>query len=230
MKTRGLSGNALKIIAMVTMLCDHVGKILLPQYPILSVIGRLSFPLFAYMLAEGCFYTKNRRRHLLTVLLFALFCQAVCYVATGLWYQNILITFSLSIGTIFALDLFLRRNGSLPVILAISVLLLDLFLGVILPILTDDVFLLDYGIFGVLLPVGIYYAKGPLRKLLMSGILLAIFALFTIPIQWYALLSLPLLALYNGTRGRLNLKYLFYLFYPAHLGLIYLIAMLLAKG
>ena len=55
----GLSASTLKIIACILMVVDHLGAILLPQYMILRVIGRLSYPIFAYFIAEGCRYTRN---------------------------------------------------------------------------------------------------------------------------------------------------------------------------
>ena len=76
------------------MLIDHVGVALLPQLEILRVIGRLSFPIFAYMIAEGCRYTKNRVRYFGTLAGFAIVCQTANYIATGSLYQCILITFS----------------------------------------------------------------------------------------------------------------------------------------
>lgn len=57
-----LSGNQLKIIAMITMLIDHIGVNLFPSVTIMRVIGRLSFPIFAYMIAEGCRYTRDRKK------------------------------------------------------------------------------------------------------------------------------------------------------------------------
>ena len=56
----GLSGNALKIIGAITMLIDHMGVVLFPGIAILRIIGRISFPIFAFMIAEGCRYTKNK--------------------------------------------------------------------------------------------------------------------------------------------------------------------------
>ena len=50
---RGLTGNQLKLIALITMTIDHIGYILLPQYRILRIIGRLAFPIYAYMIAVG---------------------------------------------------------------------------------------------------------------------------------------------------------------------------------
>ena len=55
-----LSGNTLKILACVFMFIDHLGVIIFPDVYILRAVGRLAMPLFAWMLAEGCFYTKNK--------------------------------------------------------------------------------------------------------------------------------------------------------------------------
>ena len=57
-----MTGNQLKIIALIAMTIDHVGLILLPQVELLRIIGRLSFPIFAYMIAEGCFFTHDKKR------------------------------------------------------------------------------------------------------------------------------------------------------------------------
>ena len=59
MKFGIFSNNVLKIIACITMLLDHMGFILFPEYPIFRIIGRIAFPIFAFLLAEGCYYTKN---------------------------------------------------------------------------------------------------------------------------------------------------------------------------
>ena len=60
----GLTNNQLKIIAMVSMLLDHVGLLFFPEEPIFRILGRIAFPIFAYMIAEGCRYTKNRAKYL----------------------------------------------------------------------------------------------------------------------------------------------------------------------
>ena len=59
----GLSNDRLKIIAAAAMLIDHIGAYLLPQVRILRIIGRIAFPIFAFMIAEGCRYTKNKKYH-----------------------------------------------------------------------------------------------------------------------------------------------------------------------
>ncbi len=75
MKLCKMTGNQLKIIALIAMTCDHVGKILLPQIGILQIVGRLAFPIFAYMIAEGCVHTKSKKRYLLTMMGLAAICD-----------------------------------------------------------------------------------------------------------------------------------------------------------
>ena len=100
----GLSGNQLKLIALVTMTIDHVGMLLFPRLRILRYIGRIAFPIFAYMIAEGCHYTRNRRKYLLSMIFVAALCQVVYFFAMGSLYMSVLVTFSLSIGLIYLAD------------------------------------------------------------------------------------------------------------------------------
>ena len=73
-KRFGLTGNQLKIFALIVMTIDHIGHFLLPEFIILRIIGRLAMPVFAWMIAEGCTYTKNPSRYFLTVFGFGLVC------------------------------------------------------------------------------------------------------------------------------------------------------------
>ena len=75
----GLTGNQLKLIALITMTLDHVGMLLLPRVRILRAIGRIAFPIFAYMIAEGCQHTRNRKKYLLSMASFATVCQVVYF-------------------------------------------------------------------------------------------------------------------------------------------------------
>jgi hypothetical protein len=81
----------------------------------------------------------------------------------------------------------------------------------------------------VLLPVVIYLLPTKVYKLVGAAIMLALLAYSLGGQQWFALFTLPLLALYNGQRGTARLKYLFYIFYPVHLAAIYGIKMLIEK-
>lgn len=215
----GLTGNQLKIIAMITMTCDHVGMQIFPQLLWLRMIGRLAMPIYAYMIAEGCRHTRNRKKYLLRLLGMGALCQAVYLIAMGSLYQCILITFSLSVLMICAMD-HVEAGGKMGVLaLAAGG---TFFLCVVLPdLLPNTDFRIDYGLPGVLLPVLIYGAG---TKGLMLG--LALVAMKYGGIQWLAYLSVPLLLRYNGQRGKANIGKLFYWYYPIHLVAIYGISLL----
>lgn len=122
----------------------------------------------------------------------------------------------------------IRLNNNQLKLLAMVFMLCDHVGKALLPRwLSGTDFQIDYGLFGVLLPVAVYFAPTKPAKLAACAAALTVVALMLGGLQWYSLLALPLLALYNGQRGKWKLKYLFYIFYPAHLVLIYLISLLL---
>lgn len=223
-----LSGNQLKIIALLAMTCDHVGVHLFPQYRLLRIIGRLAMPIFAYMIAEGCRYTKNRGRYLMTIAAFAALCQIVYFVAEKSLYQCILVTFSLSICLIFAIDYAKEKKNIWAWALAAATGLSICFLSLILPQLVkgSSRFAVDYGLWGILLPVFVYFCPDP-YKIGAAALALIPICLDYGTIQWYSLAAVALLMLYNGKRGKANLKNLFYLYYPVHLAGIYLLRIVL---
>lgn len=223
-----LNNNHLKLIAMLAMLCDHVGLHLLPEFPVLRIIGRLAYPIFAYMIAEGCTYTRSKAKYLRNLALLALLCQAVYFFAMGSLYQSILVTFSLSVITIYCFDAARKHKRPAYYLLLCAELILICVICYFLPglrILRD--FDIDYGLCGVLLPVAVYIAPSKPWKLLAAAVMLVGLGYTYGGIQWYGLCALLLLALYDGTRGKYKLKYLFYIFYPVHLAVIYLIGLLL---
>ena len=221
-----LTGNQLKLLALLTMTCDHIGVSLFPQALWLRVIGRLALPIFAYMIAEGCRHTRNRKRYLISLLAVAALCQIVYFVAMGSLYMCIMVTFSLSVAMIYLWDWAMTRpapQGGFLVMAALTVL----WLLCEFPLFPGTDFAIDYGIFGVLLPVLIYLGKDKKQAFLMTALGLLLLGLARGGIQWFALLGLIPLALYSGTRGKRKLKYLFYIYYPAHLAVIWLIGFLL---
>lgn len=218
-----LNNNQLKLIAMFSMLFDHIGFELLPEYNFLRIIGRLAFPIFAYMISEGCLYTHNKARYLASISLLAFVCQLVFFVTTGSLYQNVLVTFTLSIVIIFTIDNFINRKTFFSGFIMSLTLLGTLFICIGLPYILKSDFDIDYGIIGVLLPVVIYYAPKKSYKITGCLLMLGLMSYISGGIQWYSLFTILLLMLYNGERGKLNLKYLFYIFYPIHLAAIYLI-------
>lgn len=221
-----LTSNQLKLIALVAMTCDHVGLMLLPQYGLLRILGRLAFPIFAFMIAEGCRYTSHRARYLGLVLGVGLGSQLVYLFALGSLYQCILITFSLSIALCYCLR-WARQRGGWRWAVLVCALTAVFFLCQVLPLcLPGTDFAIDYGFSGVILPLLIYCVDGRWKKLAAAAAGLVLVGLQAGGIQWFGLAALPLLALYSGKRGRLRLKYLFYIYYPLHLVVIWAIGML----
>ena len=225
----GLSGNALKIIAILSMTLDHIGVHLFPQYHFLRVLGRLALPIFAYMIAEGCRYTRNPKKYLLTILAVAALCQTVYFQAMGSLYQCILVTFTLSILLIQSMDRAREQETHRSAVMTALIWVGVIFVCVGLPRLLDHTdFAIDYGLWGVLLPVLIYQGRDQRERLLLTGAGLVLLALsFSGLTQWFSLLALPLLALYNGQRGKWRMKYFFYVYYPLHLAVIYGISLLI---
>lgn len=228
MKKVSLTNNQLKIFAVASMLLDHVGSELFPQVTLLRILGRIAFPVFSFMIAEGCFFTRDKRKYLLKIAGLGVGCQLVYFIAERSFYQNVLISFSLSILTIFAIRYFLEKKSAKSAVLLIADVAAVGFLCFGMPKLLPG-FHIDYGIFGLILPVAVYFAPNKWLKLLACAVLLVLLSVDMGGVQWYSLISLVFIALYSGTRGKLNLKYLFYVFYPLHLAIIYIIKILIFK-
>lgn len=243
-KRWGLSASTLKIIACVFMVIDHIGVILLPDLLFLRVIGRLSYPIFAYFIAEGCRYTRHKLKRFLLVFGLAVICETTAYIATGEPDGGILVNFCMAILLIYEVQAFKktlarRRWWEAALWLALG---LASVLGVY--VFVARVLHVDYGFWGVLIPVWASlpdYKEGEtpefFRRFSNSWWKLGFFTVGLLllcisrglpeNIQSFSLLALPLLALYNGAPGRKGLKYGFYIFYPAHLAVLWTIAALL---
>jgi hypothetical protein len=241
---RILTSSTLKLLAAFFMLIDHIGMIFFPSIDLFRIIGRIAFPLFSFLIAEGCRYTRNPRTRFFMVLGLGIICETVYVLYAGVIQGNILLTFSLSILLIHALDHFkcCFYSGSRISVITSAALFLALLVGavIICPILS-----IDYGIFGVCAPVlaSLFdYKEGKhsefFRYYNHLPIKVAAFALMLLflvidrglrDLQTWCLLALPFLFLYNGRRGRKGFKYGFYIFYPVHLLLLEGLAMLIRK-
>jgi hypothetical protein len=227
-QTVGLNNNQLKMIAMISMLIDHIGLILFPRIRILRYIGRLAFPIYSYMIAEGCRYTKNRKRYLGMIVGMAFIFQIVYFIFMQSIYQGILVNFSLSIITIFAIESFInnksKKNRSLMILTIFVVMLISIGFPLIFSKYGFDI---DYNLWGLFLPILVYFAPTKKWRIVYTALLLIMMAIFSSRIQWWSLLCIPLFMLYNEERGNKNLKYIFYIFYPLHLIIIYGIKILI---
>jgi len=216
-----MNSNKLKIIAAISMLIDHIGIMFYPNITLFRILGRLSFPIFAFMISEGCFYTKNRLRYFLNIFILGFILQIIYYLYDKSLDMSILITFSLSIIMIYALDYFMKKKNILSGLMFIS--------SIIFVYILNIYFNIDYGFVGSLVPL----FSSVCRKKYISILLFFIpnfILFFTMEnYQVYSIFSILLLLLYNGKRGKYNLKYFFYIFYPLHLGLLELIRIIISK-
>ena len=232
-----MTSNKLKIIACIAMTCDHVGYLLFPDLVFLRFIGRLALPIFAYFIAEGCLHTRSKSKYLLQLSALAVICQ-LFYVGEALISGsvrsidlNILFTFSLSVIVSSAYlrmaDAIRQRDKrALPLSIALFALSLGAaaFCCTSLTKLFGIPVTIDYGIIGVLLPVTALLFTDKRKNFISfcaAAIIYCIVRANTLPYTWFALLALPLLALYNGKRGTKKLKWAFYLFYPIHFAVLY---------
>lgn len=218
-----LTGNQLKLIAAVAMLLDHAGILLFPHVRLFRILGRLAYPVFAYMIAEGCHYTQNKLRYFCMLFGLGAVCQLVYYFFSGDTYLNILLTFSVSILLIYALQASYESPKAIwPVAFGA---------GILAAIGLDMHMTIDYGFWGIMIPVMVSFAKirqyPRWAEILLLGLGLVLLGDDYGGYQFYVLISLLLLWCYSGKRGKGKMKYFFYIFYPVHLAVLQGITMLL---
>ena len=218
-----LSGSALKLIALITMIIDHIGAAVLEMGVIegyntgmlnisyesalfwwnvdsvLRAIGRISFPIYCFLIAEGYTHTRDPRKYALRLGAFALISEipfdlAFYHSWWSMEHQNVFFTLLLGLLAIMTVDYYERRMNSRWVGLAAAFCF----------IMLGDVLHTDYGAFGVFFIVVLYAFRTVIGCLLIAWETTAPLAF--VPIQ-----------MYNGERGRLRLKYFFYAIYPVHL-------------
>ncbi len=230
-----LSGSSLKLIAIVTMFIDHIGAAVLEMPAvwdfvgnradvvdpffndptlsllrdadiILRLIGRVSFPIFCFLLVEGFLHTRDLKKYMGRMAVFCLLSEIPYNLAffdslSAPQLQNVFFTLLLGLAAMA----FLRRYGAKS---------LAGIAGAAACALLAELLRTDYGAFGVVLILIFYLLRE--RPALQTAAACAALA-------WEVTAPLALLPirLYNGQRGRLQLRYLFYLFYPAHILLLW---------
>ena len=224
-----LNRNHLKIIALVTMLIDHIGYVFFPEIIWLRIIGRVAFPIFAFFVAQGYTYTHSKQKYIISLLTFGLLSQIPYILLFQNVSLNILFTFLASIGIIYLIEQLKKDNKN--ILLYCIFVLFNLLL-----IFATALHLIDYGIFGVYLVVMFYFVKDPALQqvwfvllnigLILPSVIYAPLVPFSY-VQLATVLALPLIFSYNNKKGKTNLKYLFYIFYPIHLLILYFIQLLL---
>ncbi len=223
-KYRFLSGSALKVVAVVTMLIDHTASVLLSNqsiilftiaghsltlYTLMRAIGRVAFPLYAFLITEGFGHTRSRLRYGVNLGVFALLSEIPWNLEhTGKLFhiasQNVFFTLFLGFLGLCAIERYKER------IVPLAASLLALFAAA-------TVLKCDYGSNGFCFILFLYALREHelVRAVIGSGILSA---------RWKAGLAFIPIALYNGKRGFIQgpvLKYAFYLIYPVHMLILY---------
>lgn len=221
-KIKCLNGFELKIIALITMTIDHMGAVLLPQYGFLRIIGRIAFPIYCFLLVEGYYHTKDIKKYILRLFLFAVVSEIffdMTFYGKIMYknHQNVFLTLVIGLITIALIDLvcsfYYKKNKFIMVVLMFIILISG---GMLAEILRTD-----YSIFGVLIIFGFYIFKNNyfgqiLYQWYINGVVLG-------ETQLYALMALPFIFLYNGKAGKYKWKWFFYTYYPLHLVGLYMI-------
>lgn len=205
---------------MLTMVIDHIGAILIAPlsltnflnfyhwslvYDICRLVGRLAFPIFAFLIVEGYQHTRNFNKYLFRLLLLGLISEIPFDIAFNQhWldfsYQNIFFTLALGLLAIRAYDLW--RHQIIGTLIPLGILLCAEFLQV------------DYGAYGILMIMAIYYFKDNRLTQCLVGAALGLF-------QLTAAFAFIFIYFYNGTKGQRNVRWM-YLIYPIHLVLLVL--------
>lgn len=237
MSKRGLNSIQLKYLALAFMLCDHLWATVVPGHDILTHIGRIAFPIFAFQLVEGYVHTSNYDKYWKRLLIFGLISEIpfnYMMVAGPIFpfHQNVMFTLLLGLVAIHNIDL-MRENFHIKY-----------FAMVMLCALLSLVTFVDYGLMGFFTIMLFYVTRDiPYSKLFqLAGMLYLnwfgfkgeyiIFELFghtlEIASQAFAVLSLIFIWLYNGEKGSDNkyVRQFAYWFYPVHMAVLYVIALI----
>lgn len=229
-----MSSFALHIIAMIFMLCDHMWATIL-DYEWLTCIGRIAFPIFAFLITEGYIHTSNINKYIKRMVIFAIITEIPFNLMVSAspiypFHQNVLWTFVISLLTLKYLNFDNTKNIFKSILI------------IILAIIIATITMCDYFGAGVMMVVGFYiFRKSKLLQLLMmiyvNMILIQGYSYpidiagytYYFPQQGFAVLSLIFIWLYNGKQGYHAkwFKIFCYAFYPLHMLILYLLTIVL---
>lgn len=214
-KKMGINSFTLKLIAVFSMLIDHVGAVFFPEQVLFRVIGRLAFPILAYLLVEGFFYTHDVKRYMYRMGILALLSEIPFdLTANGVilefGHQNVF--FTLFIGLVMMY--FLLKTAGRGQMIIVSLLFF----------LIADALRADYGGVGVLMILCFYLFREDMLWKVISVVFVNVALMGGI--QMFAVFALLPIYLHNGKQGR-RMKWFFYGFYPVHLLILFLVRMMI---
>lgn len=235
----GLSSFGLKVIAVITMFIDHFAYIFCPEneslYLVLRSIGRISFPIFCFLLVEGFFHTKSRLDYGIRLGVFALISEVPYDMMHGSFFsmekQNVMFTLFIGFLVIWSLDSISMFKVNYPkkLLKYIGVLRLNSILElvvIIIGLLSAYILNSSYSFAGIMLIMCFYvFHKHYIGRLISNMVFNMVFnmGMYFLNIQWWGVVSAIPIAFYNGKKGCGRGKYFFYWFYPLHLSLLVLL-------
>lgn len=231
---KGLSGSTLKIIAVITMLTDHIGAGILGRiitmqgiysgsvynvYSVMRYIGRLAFPIFCFLLVEGFMHTHNVKKYATRLFVFALISEIpfdlfVSGRIVDTSAQNVYFTLFIGLICMWACDMSEeseRISVGIKPVLEFLIMIAGMYVSYVLRT--------DYAAIGVVCIMILYWTRFDKKRQIIAG---------AVSFAWEISASFAFIpiALYNKNRG-INLKYFFYAFYPVHLLVIYIICVIM---
>ena len=238
LKEKGLSTADLKLIAIIAMTIDHLTWLFFPGLQrvwyvcLLHIIGRLTAPIMWFFIAEGSHYTKNPKKYITRLFVFAIISHFAYSFAFGLnpipfkagIFNQTSVIWSLAIA---AALIFIVNKYKLSYWKNFALILLANLLS----------FPADWSCIATMVPFYLYNHRGNLKKqsgdfILFGFMYVLVYFIFIDKVygilQLFIFLSIPVLSLYNGKAGNnRNMKWLFYIYYPAHLVVVGVLRLLL---
>ena len=225
-KTRGLTQEGLKIIACVTMLIDHIGAVFVPGYA-LRIIGRLAFPIYCFLMAEGLAHTRDLKKYGVRLAIGAALSEIpfdlLFFGRVTIFHQSVMVTLLLG----YFMYLWMGKMRKNPLIPAVFCVLAAEFLNT------------DYGAMGVAM-IALFILTRNLRDgwpLRILGVAVLCWMIggagwqvgpVYVPVQIFGVTAMIPISLYNGQKSTASraAQWGFYLFYPAHLTVLLLLTIL----
>jgi len=221
-KYKILSSFHLKLIAMTTMLIDHIGAVLLRDQMILRYIGRISFPIYCFLLVEGYVYSKNIKAYLFRLGIFAVISEipfdlAFYHQIFNWQHQNVFLTLFIGLLSLYIFDFFKKKDNFIFKLIGLA--------SVGICAVAAEYLRTDYGLFGVI-SIFIFYLLR--HEALLRAIAITFLNGMMSTIQLYAAGCFIPITLYNGKKGYNGniLKLAFYIFYPLHLLILFYVSTL----
>lgn len=223
----GLSGGTLKIIALVTMIIDHTTHMFVDYgsnqtlYLIGRGIGRLAFPIYCFLIVEGFYHTRSVLKYAFRLFLFALISEIpfdLAFYGTIFYggHQNVFFTLFLGVVMMYLIQTARTKVSQGQAVLQTLVLLVSY------AVVFAAAFFLhaDYGLNGIVLILLMFIFRGNRASVAIVDVMMNLLMGGTI--QYAGTLSAIPISFYNGKKG-ISLKYFFYVIYPLHLLVFYLI-------